>query len=63
MPDYSNSICFCKVFKLSLDYDGCDILSWMQLYVDLVLQPEYRFKFITLLDLPHCWTCACRNVI
>jgi hypothetical protein len=59
-------ICFCKMFKLARGHDGHDVLSWMQKYVDLALDPESHTRqtdYSFLLDLPHCWTCAGRNVI
>ena len=46
-------MCFCKIFMLTLEHDGRSVLSWMEGYVDLVLQSLTELK-----RLPHCWTCA-----
>lgn len=60
----SDNICFCKMGKLALENDDCDLLSWMQEYAGLVQQPESRATYNDLLNLVlHCWTCAGRNVI
>ena len=48
-----SKMCFCKIFMLTLDHDSRNILSWMEGYVDLVLQ-----SFTEIKRLPHCWTCA-----
>lgn len=63
MSKTSNRICFCKTYKLALEHDGRDILSWIQEYMDLVLQSESQATYNVLLDVAHCWTCAGRNVI
>jgi len=48
-----SKMCFCKIFMLALEHDGRNVISWMEGYVDLVLQ-----SFTEIKRLPHCWTCA-----
>jgi len=62
MTRYSDKVCFCKIFKLALKHDDRDIFSWMQEYVDLVLQSA-RQDEANLFDPVHCWTCGGRNAI
>ena len=51
-----SKMCFCKTSKLTLE--SRDVLSWMEGYVDLVLQSLTEPK-----SLPHCWACAGRIFI
>ena len=53
-----SKMCFCKIFLLTLEHDGRNVLSWMEGYVDLVLQSLAEPK-----TLSHCWTCAGRIII
>ena len=48
--------CFCKTLKLT--FESRDVLSWMEGYVDLVLQSLAEPK-----PQPYCWTCAGRIII
>ena len=51
-----SKMCFCKILLLTVE--SRNILSWMEGYVDLVLQSLAQPK-----TLPHCWTCAGRIMI
>lgn len=53
-----SKMCFCKIFKLALEHDCRDVLSWLQEYVGLVLKSQADSNTI-----PHCWTCAGRVII
>jgi hypothetical protein len=52
------NMCFCKIYKLVLENDCRDVLSWLQEYVALVLKSQAERGTV-----PHCWTCAGRIII
>jgi hypothetical protein len=59
----SDELCFCKIFKLARKHEGRDVVSWMQEYVDLIIQSASQTEVSHLFDPVHCWTCAGRYVI
>jgi hypothetical protein len=59
----SDELCFCKIFKLARKHEGRDVVSWMQEYVDLIIQSASQTEVSRLFDPVHCWTCAGRYVI
>jgi hypothetical protein len=53
-----HNMCFCKIHSLALENGCCDVLSWVQHYVHLVLTSQAERN-----AMPHCWTCAGRTII